>query len=66
MVYSDVVAGDDSDISSVAYSKNGRFSIGQNAITLNLQSLNLANGIYYVILRLPDGTKAIGKLVILR
>lgn len=66
LVYSDVVAGDDTDISAVAYSKNGRFSIGQNAITLNLQSLKLANGLYYVIIRLPDGSKAVGKLVIIR
>jgi len=45
---------------------NTGFVIGRNTVRLSLGSLRLANGVYYLVVRLPDGTKAIGKLVILR
>ena len=42
----------------------GPFSIGMATVTLDLPGLHLSNGIYYVVVRLPDGTtESVGKLV---
>jgi hypothetical protein len=41
----------------------GPFSIGMVTVTLDLPQLDLANGLFYVIVKLPDGSQAIGKLV---
>ena len=41
----------------------GPFSIGMATVTLDLPQLDLANGLFYVIVRLPDGQHSIGKLV---
>jgi hypothetical protein len=69
-VYSEVVLGSSSNVGmavgSADLNRTGGFSIGRNSIRLNLESLNLANGLYYVIIRLPNGTKSVGKLVIVR
>jgi hypothetical protein len=42
------------------------FSIGRNVVQLNIANMRLANGLYFVVVRLPNGEKGIGKLVILR
>jgi hypothetical protein len=42
------------------------FTVGQNYICLNIADLNLANGLYYVVITLPDGTTATTQLVIIR
>jgi hypothetical protein len=42
------------------------FTIGQNYVCLNIADLNLANGLYYVVITLPDGTTATTQLVIIR
>jgi len=46
----------------------GPFGIGMNFLPLTLtdmKGVKLSNGTYYVIVITPDGTRAIGKLVIL-
>jgi hypothetical protein len=67
-VYREVVLGGSSDVGagSTDTNRTGGFSIGRNTIRLNLENLNLANGLYYVVLRLPNGTKSVGKMVIAR
>lgn len=47
--------------------ETGTFNIGPNTVGLPVRNLNLANGLYYVIIRLPDGTtESVGKMVIVR
>ncbi len=46
----------------------GPFGVGMNFAALDLKDLKgvkLANGTYYVYVETPDGTRALGKLVIL-
>jgi hypothetical protein len=42
----------------------GGFNIGRNTICLDMGDLNLSNGLYYVIIRLSDGTHAVAKFAI--
>jgi hypothetical protein len=69
-VYKEVYMGNAMNVSSATASnvthRADGFSIGRNAIKLNIESLRLANGLYFVVVRLPNGEKAIGKLVIIR
>jgi hypothetical protein len=41
----------------------GPFSVGLKTVTLDLPQLKLANGLYYVVIRLPNGKQSIGKWV---
>jgi hypothetical protein len=64
-IYHDVFLGNATGVST-SIRPSGGFSIGQNAVRLSVQSMHLANGLYYVVLRLPDGTKSNGKWVVVR
>lgn len=41
----------------------GPFWTGRNTLVLPREGLHLANGLYYVIVTLPSGEKAVGKMV---
>jgi hypothetical protein len=70
-VYREVVLGNSSNVEtgeagSMGLNRTDGFSVGKNNIRLNLQSLKFANGLYYVIIRLPDGSKSVARMVVLR
>jgi hypothetical protein len=65
VIYTNVVSMSSSRSGSCTNDVAG-FIVGQNYICLNVSDLNFANGLYYVVITLPDGTTATTQLVIIR
>jgi hypothetical protein len=64
VIYTNVVSTSISRSGSCTSGVAG-FTVGQNYVCLNIADLNLANGLYYVVIALPDGTSATTELVVL-
>ena len=65
VIYTNVLSTSSSRSGSCTNDVAG-FTVGQNYVCLNIADLNLANGLYYVVIALPDGTSATTGLVVLR